>query len=416
MPYPKSKDLVGWEFKSGCNPAYGSHRDHKSSSADTWFPSWAADNKLYTGFTDGNVCDDETGSCVHAKSEGGPHDGYLIHHGQAAIVGDDPFSLKVTKVKSFEGSSAYPYGGRFPAGSLVYNGSWWHGTYFVPNYGGGKLFGGLLGPTVDFRHSTDFGETWMEPRMNATDFADNLFGEVGDGMNNASGSARVKIGTPHFVDFGQELEHSPDGKAYIVAHGATSPNSTEMWMLGDQVYMARVVPTAENINDGSKWEFYAGGHGASAEWVTGDVSQAKPLIEWTNHTGCTTMTYFAGIKKYVITISTASNYPVMDGGDFDTYYLESDDITGPWSYVTYMKQFGPQVYFANHPSKFSAKKANLSTNTFDAFLMFSANYDPHTGGKNPPNSGYAMNLQQARFQLSSSFAATLEAEEARLLV
>ncbi len=47
MPYSKSKDLVGWEFKSGCNPGYGSGRDHKSSSADTFFPSWAADNKLY---------------------------------------------------------------------------------------------------------------------------------------------------------------------------------------------------------------------------------------------------------------------------------------------------------------------------------------------------------------------------------
>ena len=24
MPYPPSKDIVGWEFKSGCNPGYGS--------------------------------------------------------------------------------------------------------------------------------------------------------------------------------------------------------------------------------------------------------------------------------------------------------------------------------------------------------------------------------------------------------
>ena len=23
MPYPPSKDLVGWQFKSGCNPGYG---------------------------------------------------------------------------------------------------------------------------------------------------------------------------------------------------------------------------------------------------------------------------------------------------------------------------------------------------------------------------------------------------------
>merc|ERR1712194_88395 len=135
--------------------------------------------------------------------------------------------------------------------------------------------------------------------------------------------------------------------------------------------------------------------------------------EWTNHTGSTTMTYFSGIQKYVLSIQTASNYPVMDGGDFDTYYLESDDITGPWSYVTYMKSFGPQVYFGNFPTKFSAKQADTSAKTFEAFFCYSANYDPHSHGENPPNSGYHMNLQQARFDLSSTFAAKLEAEYAR---
>ena len=55
------------------------------------------------------------------------------------------------------------------------------------------------------------------------------------------------------------------------------------------------------------------------------------------------MTYFAGIKKYVMTINTASDYPTMDGGDFDTYFLESDDITGPWSMVTYVRSPHPRI-------------------------------------------------------------------------
>jgi hypothetical protein len=178
----------------------------------------------------------------------------------------------------------------------------------------------------------------------------------------------VKFGTPHWVDFGQE--QLLDGKAYMISHGATSPTSTEMWVVGDQVYMARVEPTIASINDKSKWEFYAGGHGKNAKWVAGDVSKAEPLVDWTNHTGSSTMTYFEGIKKYVMTVSLASHYPTMDGGNFDQYFLESDDITGPWSYVTYMRSFGPQVYFANHPTKFSAKKANSATKTFETFLMY----------------------------------------------
>jgi hypothetical protein len=68
-----------------------------------------------------------------------------------------------------------------------------------------------------------------------------------------------------------------------------------------------------------------------------------------------------------------------------------------------------QVYFANHPSKFAARQANTTDKTFEAFLMYSANYDPHTHTPNPPNSAYHMNLQQARFSLSSAFATKLDA-------
>ena len=74
-----------------------------------------------------------------------------------------------------------------------------------------------------------------------------------------------------------------------------------------------------SIDDRTQWEFYAGGHGSAAKWVTGEVSQARPLVEFSNHTGCTTVTYLAPIKKYIMSINTASHYPTMDGGDFDTW-------------------------------------------------------------------------------------------------
>jgi hypothetical protein len=77
-----------------------------------------------------------------------------------------------------------------------------------------------------------------------------------------------------------------------------------------------------------------------------------------------------------------------------------------------MKSFGPQVYFANYVSKFTAKQANLASKTIESFLMFSANYDPGGGAHQPlPNSAYHMNLQQTRFTLSDAFAAKLEAAQ-----
>ena len=432
IPFPKSKDLLGWEYKSGANPGYGGG-NHVASSADTWYPSWGADGNLYTPWTDGSVVDDDTHKGTRSGSgrrrqqdavssfsglskadatddKAGPR---MTTTGQAVIVGDDPFGLNITKVKTFP-SSPYPYQGRYPCGSLMYKGTWWYGTYMLdnPNSTVGNNSVGpnpgpncgnwcIQGPVTDFRHSLDKGVTWHEERVVAKDSRDNLFGET------AQDNSRVKFGAPHWVDFGQELEHSPDGKAYLVGHGATSPESIQAWMLGDQVYMARVTPTVADIADKSKWEFYAGGHGASAKWVTGDVSLAKPLVDWTNHTGVVTMTYFAGIKKFVLSISTATIYPYMTH-QFDTYFLESDAITGPWSYVTYMSMFGPEAYFVNHPSKFSAKQANTTAKTYDAFLMYSANFAFHSKGILPPNSAYHMNLQQARFPLSDAFAAKLE--------
>ena len=43
--------------------------------------------------------------------------------------------------------------------------------------------------------------------------------------------------------------------------------------------------------------------------------------------GVVTMTYFAALRKYVLCISTATFYPSMTR-QFDTYFLESDSITG----------------------------------------------------------------------------------------
>lgn len=54
--------------------------------------------------------------------------------------------------------------------------------------------------------------------------------------------AKIKIGTPHFVDFGRNMRFSPDGKAYLVVHGATRPWIYENWITGDQIYLTRVLP------------------------------------------------------------------------------------------------------------------------------------------------------------------------------
>src|SRR5262249_28914799 len=175
---------------------------------------------------------------------------------------------------------------------------------------------------------------------------------------------KVKIGAPHAVDFGKNMQYSPDGKAYFVGHGATRPEANLAWIAGDQAYMIRVTPSPENINDPSTYEFFAGHDGAGNPLWTGDFSKIKPLIEWNNRVGCVTMTYNAPLGKYLLCV--VDGWPTVS--TMNTFILESDRITGPWKLVTFMERFGIQAYFVNIPSKF------ISADGKSAWLCYAANF------------------------------------------
>jgi hypothetical protein len=330
---------------------------------------------MYSPWTDGSVGGVSSGSA-----------GRKATTGYATILSDDPLHLEIVDVGVYPGDPA-PYEGRYPCGSLVYNGVWYYGTYCLldsdhdPNKG---LNWDILGPFVGFRYSLDYGKTWHDtPR---TPF-DPLFGEP------AAPGGKVKMGSPHFVDLGKNMEYSPDGKAYLVAHGATDPDpcprpANLSWITGDQIYMARVKPSIHNMNDRTKYEFFGGYDGRQRPIWTRDFARIKPLVDWNNHCGCVTMTYNAPLKKFLMCIT--------DGGNtiskFDTYILESDHVAGPWKLVVYMREFGEQAYFVNIPSKF------ISQNGRTVWLCYAANFTNgylHTHYRDiPPGGGYGMCLQE----------------------
>ena len=357
-PLEKSHDFAGVAFT-------GRHRVY--TTADTWYPSWAADGNLYSPWTDGGV--------DQMRSSSGPKSWTTGH---AKIVGDDPMNLKVIPL-GLHRAPATPYGGRYPCGSLVHNGVWYYGTYCLDKQ---KYPWDIMGPLVGFRVSNDFGHTWTDTPCTP---ASPLFGESGkDG-------SKVKIGSPHFVDFGRNMQHSPDGKAYLVGHGATRPRAACSWISGDQIFLARVTPTAENINDVSKYEFFSGhdasGHetSGSAVW-TADFKKIRPLIEWNDGAGCVTITYNPPLKRYLMCFT--------DGGSsgldtYDTTMLESERITGPWRLVAFMEKFGQQAYFVNIPSKFIGPDGRTM------WLCFSDDW-VRKHPSNPPGTRYAMCLYEFR--------------------
>ncbi len=365
-PFPKSEEITGLEFT-------GRHAEY--TDADTWYPSWAQDGKMYSPFTDGKV--GEVGVSSAGK-------GAAV--GYAVIEGDDPMKLKISPL-GIRAGSPEPYEGRYPCGSLVHNGVWYYGTYALLNAGYG-LNWPVLGPTPGFYVSKDFGATWTDP-PHTCEPGNALFPEP------EKKGGPVKIGAPHFVDFGKAMEHSPDGKAYLVGHGAVQADMEDRvanlsWITGDQIYLCRVVPSPATINDAAAYEFFGGRDEAGKPVWTKDFKGIRPLVEWNNAMGCVTITYNAPLKKYLMCVT--------DGGitvwKFNTYILEADFIEGPWRLVTYMKDFGEQAYFVNFPSKF------ISEDGRTMWLCYATNFtNGWLGTKlkaNPAGGRYAMCLQEVK--------------------
>jgi hypothetical protein len=170
------------------------------------------------------------------------------------------------------------------------------------------------------------------------------------------------------------------------------PNANNSWVSGDQAYLVRVTPSPESINDRSQYEYFAGCDARSNPLWTRDFAAIKPIMQWEDNAGCVTMTWNHPLKKYFMCVTyggTAGGYQQ----NYDSYLLESDAITGPWRLVTYLKDFGPQGYFVNLPSKF------ISRDGLTLWLCYSANWQPKPGSvSNPPGTRYALCLQEIQLQ------------------
>ncbi len=394
-PFEKSKEIIDIRFNG---------RAIRYDAPDTFYPTWASDGHLYSPITDGILYGFSFNSFKGKEAS----------TGAAKIIGNDPLNLDIYPV-SVHKSSAEPYSGRYPCGSLIHNGVWYYGTYCV-DYKDSKEFpyrvrteDGLvvdickckprydltdtcmninyIGPFVGFRTSTDYGKTWKET-PHTPDAP--IFNDPGIPFT------PTKIGAPHFVDFGKDMEHSPDGYAYLVAHGSIDNDvlpkvANASWITGDAIYLLRVLPSVENINDPSKYEFFAGYDKNNEPVWTSAFNLIKPLFEWNNHCGCVNVTYNPELEKFIMFVS----YGKHTRSTFNTYVLESNEITGPWRLITYMEKFGEQAYFVHTPSKF------ISNDGRSAWLFYSANFQSPNYKENhrsyPPGSGYGLSIQEIEF-------------------
>ena len=385
------------------------------TNADTWYPSWAEDGHLYSQWTDGSI---NGIGIMSIDNNSGNESRYGIadaRTGQARIEGDDPMNLKVVNLGSLPQSGVPTITGRYPCANLVYNGTWYNGSYLLTynnqsadegcdiwNWPQVEGFVGLRTATMQnweegstitkadypwnryitaWDEEANFDENgnqiWVtEDRDGTTP----LFGEYHDV------TGEIRFGAPHFVDFGQNMEYAPvvDGekKAYLVGHGSTQYGAFNSWVQGDAIYLARVTPDPETINDIDAWEFYAGRDTDGNEVWSSDFAECEPIAQWDSHMGNVAVTYNAPLDKYFMTYSRG-----ITQTRYDSAILEADSITGPYKMIHYLENFGPVTYFTNIPSKF------ISEDGLTMWLCSSGNFYNKASGY-PEHSHYSMMFRE----------------------
>jgi len=384
FPLPRSKDLLAYMYAPDCASRY--------TSADTWFVSWAADDLLYSGFTDGVVNNVRSFSGANNPNSN-------TSTGHAIIMGSNPLNLTIVSADIFI-SNTGPYTGRYPSANLHYDNVWYQSTYGLTDGGGSCGNWCTQGPFISFRYSLDQGKSWYDYNLHPKNDTDNLFNQT------SSNKHKVKYGALHFVDFGKNQQWNSDGYVYLIGHGSNLSSTVEAWNEGDQIYLCRVRASIENMNDPNQFQFWNG-----QKYIQGldGISQAQPLFTYPNKTGTVTASYIPALDKYLMVISTAT-YPGVGSmiKEFDIYILESDHLEGPWSLVEYLNQFGPEAYFPIIPTKFIGQTHDIQilsdgTSLWPFYLGYSANFASGGSQPNPPHSGYGLCLLSSKLVLMKNF-------------
>ncbi len=372
-------------------------------NADTWYPSWAADGQLYSPYTDGEVGGVRTLSTWNANTPPGAEwDAELTEFfgplgvggsqskpdratttGNAVLIGDSPWDLTIQALPPTP-TITPRFHGLYPAGSLCYRGHWYYLSYYVQRWlnPAGERITYELGPVAGCRISADNGRSWTPSPL---DDERPLFPERG----RAAGEAPIRLGAPHFVDFGRDMEHSPDGHAYLVGHGTDDLAGIANWCSGDAAFLARVRPSPATINDPHAYSFFAGTDAGGAPRWSADFRDIRPILRWPGHCGIVNMTYHPGLRRYFAFLCVGPARGCY--GETDTWIVEAPQPWGPFRTVGYWPRFGSQAYFVCVPSKF------LSPDNTTLVLFWSANWTWKGTTSNPPGSRYA--LCAGEFQL-----------------
>ena len=386
-PFEQSSDITRIRFTG---------RYANYTGADTWYPMWASDGNQYSCWTDGYIWTNRSVPWVDCRytnpgrkmdpintwtADYPPYPQLYHSHsnvpptcvGVAKIVGDSPLNLDVINLgKFFSGNNLYP------CISLIADNTFYIGTYDAYSMGG--RFNG-------FRYSHDWdnwveeleagwqNSYWKDTRVAETDFF-------------TADTTPRRFNVPHAVVFGQNNELSPDGKVYFTSHGEIEGGSSN-WDKGDAIYLCRTASDPQMISDPASYEFFAGLNSIGEAIWQNDITKSKPILEWKEHVGSEGLTYIPGLQKYIL--MTARLKEQEENLPYNVLvFWESDNITGPYKMVHYLRDWGPQSYFPNIPAKF------ISPDGKKMWLCVASNYT--NVESNPVQCRYGFSLHEIVFE------------------
>ena len=302
-PYPPSPIIsdITWDQSTILRRGQGS---------DIWIPTWASDGHLYSSWGDGDGF--APGSCPYKSS-------CYSSLGVARIVGPPENFIGTNvwgepgyaeNVATFDGKA----GGILSVDGILYMfrgpGSEWDAI-----------------ATTYLAWSNDLGASWQSG-------SEVFFRATNDGF-----------APPIMLNFGQDYEGARDNFVYLYSTDLSAGGGTGPFV---DVVMARV--HKDKIKDRSSYEFFKGLDGNGNPLWAKDVSLSQPIWSDPNGGYASSVTYNAGINRYLMVVTNGGSRSTLHGG---IGIFDAPEPWGPWTTAYYDPSFlGSTTLFGGHiPTK-----------------------------------------------------------------
>jgi hypothetical protein len=283
---------------------------------------------------------------------------------QFTAVGNSPPPQTYAQVHGNEQLLTGPLGSYYSMGFTVVNGVFYATQANNWNWNANGPFQGLAG----IAYSTDRGQQWVSGK------------EAFPGPT----------GNLNWVQF-PGGSGSLDGYVYAIA--------TEREFNASTLILGRARDSIADITNPSHWQWAAGSAFVAGQAVpvwSASISDARPILTWSDHITYPRMSYDAALHRYLLTFSYsyADTPPGIWQDGAELVILESPEPWGPFYFVARESDFGPSNgYDPAFPENW------ISSNGLALWLIWAANFDGCASGLNC-SGAYGFNYEQMTLTLA----------------